>query len=70
MKHQTKIDMKHHFVTQSDLSGASAIIFDIQRFSIHDGPGIRSTIFFKGCPLQCQWCQNPESHVHISEIAF
>jgi pyruvate formate lyase activating enzyme len=36
------------------------IVFDLQRFSIHDGPGIRTVIFFKGCPLQCRWCQNPE----------
>lgn len=36
-------------------------IFDIQRFSIHDGPGIRTTVFFKGCPLRCIWCSNPES---------
>jgi len=36
-------------------------IFDIQRFSIHDGPGIRTTVFFKGCPLRCLWCSNPES---------
>jgi pyruvate formate lyase activating enzyme len=37
------------------------IIFDIKRFAIHDGPGIRTTIFFKGCSLNCQWCHNPES---------
>ena len=37
------------------------IVFDIQRFSIHDGPGIRTTVFFKGCPLRCIWCHNPES---------
>lgn len=37
------------------------IIFDIQRFSIHDGPGIRTTVFMKGCPLRCRWCANPES---------
>ena len=37
------------------------LIFNIQRFSIHDGPGIRTTVFFKGCPLRCQWCANPES---------
>ncbi|MBR3393441.1 MAG: glycyl-radical enzyme activating protein [Firmicutes bacterium] len=36
-------------------------IFDIQRFSIHDGPGIRTTVFFNGCPLHCPWCSNPES---------
>lgn len=35
-------------------------IFNIQKFSIHDGPGIRTTIFFKGCPLKCKWCHNPE----------
>ena len=37
------------------------IIFNIQKFSIHDGPGIRTTVFFKGCPLRCEWCANPES---------
>ncbi len=36
-------------------------IFDLKRFTIHDGPGIRSTVFFKGCPLDCWWCHNPES---------
>ena len=35
-------------------------IFDVQRFSVHDGPGIRTTVFLKGCPLRCLWCQNPE----------
>ncbi len=38
-----------------------AIIFNIQKFSLHDGPGIRTTVFFKGCPLTCLWCHNPES---------
>ena len=38
-----------------------AIVFDIKRFAIHDGPGIRTSIFFKGCPLSCWWCHNPES---------
>ncbi len=42
----------------SEMTGS---IFNIQRYSIHDGPGIRSTVFFKGCPLRCFWCQNPES---------
>ncbi len=35
-------------------------LFDIQRFSVHDGPGIRTTVFMKGCPLRCKWCHNPE----------
>lgn len=36
-------------------------IFDIQRFSVHDGPGVRTIVFLKGCALRCQWCCNPES---------
>lgn len=47
-----------------------AIIFDIQRYSVHDGPGIRTLVFFKGCPLRCKWCQNPESLRREREIAF
>jgi pyruvate formate lyase activating enzyme len=38
-----------------------ALLFNIQKFSIHDGPGIRTVVFFKGCPLRCRWCANPES---------
>lgn len=38
-------------------------IFDIQRFSVHDGQGIRTNVFFKGCPLRCDWCSNPESQL-------
>ena len=45
-----------------------AVIFDIQRFSIHDGPGIRTTLFFKGCSLNCAWCQNPESISGMPEM--
>ena len=44
------------------MSANEGIIFDIKRYAIHDGPGIRTTIFFKGCPLSCWWCHNPESH--------
>ena len=40
---------------------ASGWIFDVKRFAVHDGPGIRTTLFFKGCPLRCSWCHNPES---------
>lgn len=39
---------------------SKGVIFDIQRFAIHDGPGIRTNVFMKGCPLRCWWCQNPE----------
>jgi len=46
---------------QSSAGPDTAIIFDIQRFCVHDGPGVRTTVFFKGCPLACEWCQNPES---------
>jgi pyruvate formate lyase activating enzyme len=51
-------------------SAPGATIFDIQRFSLHDGPGIRTTIFFKGCALACSWCQNPESHKPSPELIF
>jgi pyruvate formate lyase activating enzyme len=44
------------------------IVFDIKRFSIHDGPGIRSTIFLKGCPLSCWWCHNPEGQAQQPEL--
>lgn len=47
-----------------------AKIFNIQRFSIHDGPGIRTTIFFKGCPLKCLWCHNPESMNMQKDILY
>ena len=45
-------------------------IFDIKKFSIHDGSGIRTTVFFKGCPLRCVWCHNPEGQEMSAEIMF
>ena len=46
------------------------IIFNIQRFSVNDGPGIRTTVFYKGCPLNCLWCHNPESKSKKKELLF
>lgn len=48
----------------------TAAIFNIQRFSTHDGPGIRTTVFFKGCPLSCWWCHNPESQSFRPDILY
>ncbi|MCP3983084.1 MAG: glycyl-radical enzyme activating protein [bacterium] len=48
----------------------TAPIFEIQRFSLHDGPGIRSLVFLKGCALHCPWCQNPESQASDPVVAF
>jgi pyruvate formate lyase activating enzyme len=48
----------------------TGLVFNIQRFSIHDGPGIRTTIFLKGCPLHCFWCHNPEGFKLKREIQF
>jgi pyruvate formate lyase activating enzyme len=53
------------------MSGAELpVIFDIRRFALDDGPGIRTTVFFKGCPLACSWCHNPESIRADREMAF
>lgn len=46
------------------------IVFNIQQFSLHDGPGIRTLVFLKGCPLKCQWCSNPESQSMHPELLF
>lgn len=50
--------------------GPSATVFNIQRFFLHDGPGIRVTVFLKGCPLSCIWCHNPESQRPDKELLF
>ncbi len=59
--------------TLEDTNGmmsSTGVIFNIQRFSIHDGPGIRTTVFLKGCPLRCFWCHNPEGLKKQLEIQF
>lgn len=50
------------------MENIKATVFDIQRFSVHDGPGIRTTVFLKGCPLNCLWCHNPESKAKYPEV--
>lgn len=48
----------------------TALIYNIQPYSLHDGPGIRTVVFFKGCPLRCLWCCNPESQKFAPEISY
>ena len=48
----------------------TGMIFDIQRFSLYDGPGIRTTVFLKGCPLRCPWCHNPEGYAYGPELSY
>lgn len=51
-------------------SSVKGVVFNIQRFCVHDGPGIRTTVFLKGCPLRCLWCANPESINARPELGF
>jgi len=53
-----------------DSDSVRGVVFNIQHYSIHDGPGIRTTVFLKGCPLRCPWCQNPESRASAPELFF
>ena len=53
------------YASESDTRGW---IFDIKRFAVHDGPGIRTTLFLKGCPLRCLWCHNPEAIASSPEL--
>jgi pyruvate formate lyase activating enzyme len=48
----------------------TGVVFDVKHFAVHDGPGIRTTIFLKGCPLRCAWCHSPESQSPRPEIAY
>ena len=52
------------------MSRAKGRIFEIKRFAVHDGDGIRTTVFFKGCPLRCVWCHNPEGIGFLPELAY
>ena len=53
---------KQEIARKGGIHMETGILFNVQRFSVHDGPGIRTTLFFKGCPLRCQWCHNPEGY--------
>ncbi len=64
----------HPVITQQQRRQAAescqGLVFNIMRFSLHDGPGIRTTVFLKGCPLNCWWCHNPESRSRNIEIVY
>jgi pyruvate formate lyase activating enzyme len=49
---------------------ATGIVFDIKRYCVHDGPGIRTTVFLKGCPMRCRWCHNPEGRDSDSQVIY
>jgi pyruvate formate lyase activating enzyme len=53
-----------------DQKSLRGLIFNIQKFSVNDGPGIRTNVFLKGCPLRCRWCANPESQLHRVQILW
>ena len=53
-----------------DESNICLPVTNIQRFSVHDGPGIRTTVFLKGCPLRCKWCHNPETQTSLPEYFY
>lgn len=57
-------------MSDANLAGQNGIVFNIQRYSVHDGAGIRTVVFLKGCPLRCQWCSNPESQERAPELAY
>lgn len=55
---------------ENNIQKVTGTVFDIKKYAIHDGPGIRTTVFFKGCPLHCAWCANPESWDISPEIIY
>jgi len=62
--------LEKRFVLNSKLQKTKGIIFDITRMSLYDGPGIRTTVFLKGCNLECKWCHNPESISGDKELMY
>ena len=57
-------------LNKTDGTTDQGLIFNIQKFSLHDGSGIRTLVFLKGCPLRCRWCSNPEGQVGYPELAY
>ena len=56
--------------TDGAVDTATGLVFDLKRYAVHDGPGIRTTVFLKGCSLRCVWCHNPEAIGHRPEVFF
>jgi pyruvate formate lyase activating enzyme len=54
---------KSEEATRAHMEAVRGVVFDVQRMSLHDGPGVRTNVFLKGCPLRCGWCANPESQM-------
>jgi len=59
-----------HGQGENTIEQTTGTIFDVVRFSTHDGPGIRTAVFFKGCPLHCWWCHNPEGQFLVAQLAY
>jgi len=69
------VDLVHRRAAEAEQNSGReheplGLVFNIMRFSIHDGPGIRTTVFMKGCPLRCWWCHNPESQSSRPELIY
>ena len=60
----------HNEVSRERAKAKTAVIFNIERHALHDGPGIRTLVFFKGCTLRCLWCSNPEGQAVLAELLY
>lgn len=67
MYRENEFDRSFSVENSSAPDGVTGVVFDIKRYAVHDGPGIRTTVFLKGCPLRCLWCHNPESWYQAPE---